>query len=266
MINPKKRFEVLKRDNFRCQYCGREGKDVTLEVDHIEPKSKWWTDELNNLITCCRECNMWKWSVDLASWDSKFEVKLKDLHDYIKSEFYKHWNLMVSIASKHDNKKYDSTLSTKTMWLISSFLKWRIDELKDPVKAKKMIEDEIECFERDIEYWWEYWEFVKTRHQSMYELYKDKSLIDLKVEEFLSWGKIFDELSWDLIWDFLYGEFYKWDDIFDDEVWNNVNTPDERLNYNLSSHVNFFIRNHWAPSWIIKRFSLFPYAKEECTE
>lgn len=31
------RFEVFKRDNFTCQYCGAKAPDVILEVDHINP-------------------------------------------------------------------------------------------------------------------------------------------------------------------------------------------------------------------------------------
>ena len=36
-ISKKLRFEVFKRDNFTCQYCGRMAPDVILEVDHINP-------------------------------------------------------------------------------------------------------------------------------------------------------------------------------------------------------------------------------------
>lgn len=51
------RFEVLKRDSFACQYCGRKAPDVLLEVDHIQPVSKGGTNDLLNLITACADCN-----------------------------------------------------------------------------------------------------------------------------------------------------------------------------------------------------------------
>jgi hypothetical protein len=54
------RFEVLKRDCFTCQYCGREAPDVILEVDHIIPISKGGDDSLMNLVTACRDCNRGK--------------------------------------------------------------------------------------------------------------------------------------------------------------------------------------------------------------
>ncbi|WP_397570636.1 HNH endonuclease [Schlesneria sp. T3-172] len=54
------RFEVLKRDAFTCQYCGRKAPDVLLEVDHIEPVSKGGTNSLLNLISSCKDCNAGK--------------------------------------------------------------------------------------------------------------------------------------------------------------------------------------------------------------
>lgn len=56
-VTPKIRFEVLKRDNFTCQYCGAHGEGVVLEVDHIIPISKGGTSDMGNLITACFDCN-----------------------------------------------------------------------------------------------------------------------------------------------------------------------------------------------------------------
>lgn len=54
------RFEVFKRDSFTCQYCGAKAPDVILEVDHIKPVAEGGTDEILNLVTCCRDCNRGK--------------------------------------------------------------------------------------------------------------------------------------------------------------------------------------------------------------
>lgn len=59
-ISSKKRFSVLFRDNFMCQYCGRHPPEVTLHVDHRKPVSRGGGDELDNLLTACQDCNLGK--------------------------------------------------------------------------------------------------------------------------------------------------------------------------------------------------------------
>jgi len=54
------RFEVFKRDSFKCQYCGNGAPDVLLQIDHIKPLSKGGTDDITNLITACQPCNSGK--------------------------------------------------------------------------------------------------------------------------------------------------------------------------------------------------------------
>jgi 5-methylcytosine-specific restriction endonuclease McrA len=52
MLNRK---NVLRRDAFRCQYCGRG--DLDLTVDHMLPRSRGGEDSWENLITACYRCN-----------------------------------------------------------------------------------------------------------------------------------------------------------------------------------------------------------------
>jgi len=59
-ISIRKRFLVLKRDQFTCVMCGRSGIGVKLEVDHKIPVSKGGTNNLDNLQTLCYECNRGK--------------------------------------------------------------------------------------------------------------------------------------------------------------------------------------------------------------
>jgi 5-methylcytosine-specific restriction endonuclease McrA len=66
-LSKKLRFEVFKRDKFRCQYCGRPSPEVVLlVVDHVEPVSKGGTDDILNLITSCEDCNSGKGAVRLS--------------------------------------------------------------------------------------------------------------------------------------------------------------------------------------------------------
>lgn len=51
------RFEILKRDGFRCRYCGADAVQAVLHVDHVIPSSRGGTDDPQNLITACAACN-----------------------------------------------------------------------------------------------------------------------------------------------------------------------------------------------------------------
>lgn len=59
------RFEVFKRDNFECQYCGAKPPKVPLEIDHIIPVSKNGKTTKDNLITACFDCNRGKSNIEL---------------------------------------------------------------------------------------------------------------------------------------------------------------------------------------------------------
>lgn len=55
------RYDILKRDNFKCQICGSTAQDgVKLHVDHIIPVSKGGKTVKSNLRTLCDRCNLGK--------------------------------------------------------------------------------------------------------------------------------------------------------------------------------------------------------------
>ncbi len=64
-ISKRLRFEVLKRDGFRCTYCGATSLSTRLHVDHVEPASRGGSDDPANLVTACAPCNLGKSDVRL---------------------------------------------------------------------------------------------------------------------------------------------------------------------------------------------------------
>jgi 5-methylcytosine-specific restriction endonuclease McrA len=50
------RYEILQRDKKTCAYCGRSANTV----DHITPKSRGGDESPDNLVACCKRCNMLK--------------------------------------------------------------------------------------------------------------------------------------------------------------------------------------------------------------
>jgi len=59
-LSKKLRFEVFKRDSFKCQYCGRSAPEVILHVDHIKPIKAGGDNDIFNLVTACSDCNSGK--------------------------------------------------------------------------------------------------------------------------------------------------------------------------------------------------------------
>ena len=61
-MTPSLRYDILKRDGFRCRICGasQEEDGVKLHVDHIYPVAKGGETEYSNLQTLCELCNSGK--------------------------------------------------------------------------------------------------------------------------------------------------------------------------------------------------------------
>ncbi|MCF7930479.1 MAG: HNH endonuclease [Acholeplasmataceae bacterium] len=61
IISDDKRYDIMKRDGFKCCICGAKATDgVRLEVDHIMPVSKGGKSTDANLQTLCERCNKGK--------------------------------------------------------------------------------------------------------------------------------------------------------------------------------------------------------------
>lgn len=85
------RQNILRRDKFRCQMCGRSAQDgIALEVDHRLPVSKGGTNAMSNLWTLCDACNRGKSDghidkVDPRAIDSKLH-RSKDILQRVHDE------------------------------------------------------------------------------------------------------------------------------------------------------------------------------------
>lgn len=78
-ISTRTRFEVFKRDGFRCRYCGATAAENELHVDHVHPVAEGGGDEPGNLVTACRDCNLGKSDVPLESVRLDAAARLADI-------------------------------------------------------------------------------------------------------------------------------------------------------------------------------------------
>ena len=61
----KLRKVALRRDKHLCQDCRDKGRVVpATQVDHVTPKAKGGTDDLDNLRSLCRDCHDAKTALD----------------------------------------------------------------------------------------------------------------------------------------------------------------------------------------------------------
>jgi 5-methylcytosine-specific restriction endonuclease McrA len=56
--------EILRRDGYRCQYCGRETSQLT--IDHVVPRYRGGPHSWENLVAACPQCNRRKGGRTLA--------------------------------------------------------------------------------------------------------------------------------------------------------------------------------------------------------
>lgn len=61
-ISKRLRYEILRRDNHACRYCGSAAPEVKLRIDHVIPVALGGSDEPRNLVTSCEPCNSGKTS------------------------------------------------------------------------------------------------------------------------------------------------------------------------------------------------------------
>jgi len=47
--------EILRRDNYTCQYCGRKSRQLT--IDHVIPRHRGGPHSWENLVAACPPCN-----------------------------------------------------------------------------------------------------------------------------------------------------------------------------------------------------------------
>jgi len=121
MLNKKTRFEIFKRDGFKCQYCGRTPPAVMLELDHIIPIAQGGTNDFPNLLTSCFDCNRGKGNTplgftkvrgDLAKETKKLAEREKQLKDYqkLKSQIHRRENRQLNTIDEMISGAYNDKI------------------------------------------------------------------------------------------------------------------------------------------------------------
>jgi len=51
------RKNILLRDRYTCQFCGKQFSSSELTLDHVLPRSRGGPTSWENLVACCYQCN-----------------------------------------------------------------------------------------------------------------------------------------------------------------------------------------------------------------
>ncbi len=132
-ISKKQRFEIFKRDDFTCQYCGKTPPEITLEVDHINPKSRKGKDDINNLLTACFDCNRGKGKVPLGNIPNTLAINLGILKE--KESQLKEYNKFLAEIEK----RIQADINEIDEIYISYFPKWQLSDRFKSVSLKRFL-------------------------------------------------------------------------------------------------------------------------------
>jgi hypothetical protein len=131
-VSKRLRYEILRRDNHACRYCGATAPNAKLAVDHVIPQSLGGSDKPENLVASCADCNAGKTSsmpnaqpvadVDQETFRRASELKQAELTDHLwrggyppewgREEIERHaaelaWNYAWAVASSGGSPNQD---------------------------------------------------------------------------------------------------------------------------------------------------------------
>ena len=146
-IGKKLRFEIFKRDDFTCQYCGKQTPNCILEVDHILPVSEGGTDDPNNLISSCFDCNRGKGKVKISKQliknyrkeeieeNREINEQIKEYEKYLRNKKATETRRVNQIKKHWENKCYNEfSLNEYGEQTIRKFIKYlTVSEIKDAI-------------------------------------------------------------------------------------------------------------------------------------
>lgn len=115
------RFKIFHRDAFTCQYCGKRPPEIILEADHVIPVAHGGKDDVDNLVTSCRECNSGKRDKDLSAVPKRVTQNAVDLKERYEQmvAFYKFQN---SLDKMTDERVGELSDYWAELWDEKSFL------------------------------------------------------------------------------------------------------------------------------------------------
>jgi 5-methylcytosine-specific restriction endonuclease McrA len=95
-VTLKEGLKILERDDYRCQYCGLDGRAsfenaLVMRVDFVVPRARKGKKEPSNLVACCTPCNTVKGTRVYGNFEEAKAFVLKK-----REELRKNWESKVA--------------------------------------------------------------------------------------------------------------------------------------------------------------------------
>ena len=92
------REEVWKKTHGYCSYCGTKFKPWEFCIEHMTPLSRGGTNEIENLVPSCIECNSIKGSKTLEEFRERVaEIKTECIHSKFCNQFFEMYKRKMSV-------------------------------------------------------------------------------------------------------------------------------------------------------------------------
>jgi 5-methylcytosine-specific restriction endonuclease McrA len=75
---PFSKQNIFVRDDYKCQYCGKQLNSKNATVDHINPQAKGGKNSYLNCVCSCKTCNQWK--ADKHLHETSMQLYKKPVH------------------------------------------------------------------------------------------------------------------------------------------------------------------------------------------
>lgn len=94
------RDRILRRDGYRCVYCGEVFPASSLTLDHVQPKMRGGDQSEGNLVAACRTCNAEKGAAPAWLYLAERPDQRRNFLEYATGVWPRHRRAIIEEATK----------------------------------------------------------------------------------------------------------------------------------------------------------------------
>lgn len=127
-IGKKLRFDVFKRDEFVCQYCGITPPNAVLQIDHVIAVADGGSNEIDNLVTCCQPCNIGKGARPLTDVPAPLKQRMSEIKER-EDQLFAYNALLAKARDRKERQKWAIAAAIEGVDFVDSYNKIALDSI-----------------------------------------------------------------------------------------------------------------------------------------